>query len=146
MERTDRSDQRARADFAHWLRRQLEARGFDLSIRGGGQTRFAESSGIGRSTISRILAGQGATDTRVLAQLATALDIPLSEVLVRAGILNPRDLEAINDQTGTRRITPEEAATELGIEDEQERRLFIAMTETLQRNRPTEEAQRASEH
>jgi transcriptional regulator with XRE-family HTH domain len=147
MERTSPTDEQARADFALWLRQQLESRGFDLGIRGGGQSRFAEESGIGRATISRILSGQGATDTAVLARLAEALHISLGEVLVRAGILNPSELTAVNNPpAGARRITPDQAADELGITDAQQRRLFLAMTQTLQRTPPPEDSQRTAEH
>jgi transcriptional regulator with XRE-family HTH domain len=147
MERTSPTDERARADFALWLRQQLESRGFDLGIRGGGQSRFAEESGIGRATISRILSGQGATDTAVLARLAEALHISLGEVLVRAGILNPSELTAVNNPpAGARRITPDQAADELGITDAQQRRLVLAMTQTLQRTPPPEDSQRTAEH
>ncbi|MEV7413495.1 helix-turn-helix transcriptional regulator [Streptomyces althioticus] len=126
--------------FAQWLRDQLTRRGYDLAPRGGGQSRFAEDSGIGRATISRILAGQGATDTRVLAQLAAALQVPLGEVLVRAGIATDEELGRVaNPQPGARRITPEQAADELGIADEQARRLFVSMVETLQRTPPPTE-------
>jgi transcriptional regulator with XRE-family HTH domain len=133
----ERDDQKARDAFANWLREQLELRGYDLGVRGGGQTRFAEDSGIGRATISRILSGQGATDTAVLAKLAEALHIKLSEVLVRAGILDKNELSAIQEPSpGSRRITPDQAADELGIVDPQSRRLFKNMTETLQRTPP----------
>jgi transcriptional regulator with XRE-family HTH domain len=143
MERTDQTDAEMRAKrkaFGDWLRQQLESRGYDLGPRGGGQTRFAEDSGLGRATISRILSGQGATDTGVLAQLAKALHIPLGEVLVRAGILNPGELSAVQTPPapGTRRITAEQAADELGITDATQRALFVNMTHTLQRTPPGE--------
>ncbi|MFE4205391.1 helix-turn-helix domain-containing protein [Streptomyces goshikiensis] len=133
----ERSTRATPAQFAEWLRQQLTARGYDLRPRGGGQTKFADDSGIGRATISRILGGHGATDTRVLALLAEALGAPLSEVLVRAGILDATELDAVqNPGTTGRRITPEQAADELGIRDEQARRVFLSMTATLQRETP----------
>ncbi|MGW9041217.1 helix-turn-helix domain-containing protein [Streptomyces lydicus] len=144
MERTNQAAQQ----FADWLRDQLTRRGYDLRPKGGGQTRFAKDSGIGGATISRILSGQGATDTAVLAKLASSLHLPLGEVLVRAGILDETELRAVQHPTpGARRITPEQAARELGIEDDQQRRLFISMTETLQRtpSPPTEETGSAAE-
>ncbi|MDJ1131755.1 helix-turn-helix domain-containing protein [Streptomyces iconiensis] len=146
MERTKREDDTP-ARFAAWLRAQLEQRGYDLRPRGGGQTKFAEESGVGRATVSRILAGHGATDTRVLATLANALHLPLGEVLVQAGILDEAELSAVRDPTpGTRRITPEQAADELGIEDDQSRRLFVSMTHTLRRTPPPGDgAERADE-
>ncbi|MFD7107715.1 XRE family transcriptional regulator [Streptomyces celluloflavus] len=132
MERNEKTAQ----EFAAWLRDQLTRRGYDLSSRGGGQTRFAEHSGIGRATINRILHSHGATDTRILALLADALHLPLGEVLVRAGILTEAELGAVRDPSTPRRITPEQAADELGIADDQARRLFVSMTETLQRTPP----------
>lgn len=133
----ERSNRATPAQFAAWLREQLVTRGYDLRPRGGGQTKFADDSGIGRATISRILGGHGATDTRVLALLADSLRMPLSDVLVRAGILDPAELNAVQNPSATeRRITPEQAANELGIKDEQARRVFLSMTETLQRETP----------
>lgn len=130
----------ARARFADWLRDQLTRRGYDLGPRGGGQSRFAEESGIGRATVSRMLGGHGATDTRVLAQLAATLRVPLGEVLVRAGIATDEELGRVaHPAPGPRRITPEQAADELGISDEQARRLFVSMVETLQRTPPPTE-------
>ncbi|MFF0894702.1 XRE family transcriptional regulator [Streptomyces sp. NPDC003278] len=135
MERNDNARQ-----LADWLRDQLTRRGYDLGPRGGGQTRFANESGLGRATVSRMLGGHGATDTRVLAQLAAALHVPLGEVLVRAGIATDAELGRIaHPDPGPRRITPEQAAEELGISDEQARRLFVSMVETLQRTPPPTE-------
>jgi transcriptional regulator with XRE-family HTH domain len=140
MERNEGAQQ-----LAAWLRDQLTRRGYDLGPRGGGQSRFAQESGLGRATVSRMLGGQGATDTRVLAQLAAALHVPLGEVLVRAGIATDNDLARIAEpEPGARRITPEQAADELGISDDQARRLFVSMVETLQRTPPPTE-QRSAE-
>ncbi|WP_430479348.1 helix-turn-helix domain-containing protein [Streptomyces sp. P11-1] len=131
MEQSDRSAQQAK-EFGKWLHHQLVRRGYELSPRGGGRSAFARDSGIGRATISRILLGQGATDTAVLAQLAEALDRPLSEILVRAGILSAEELAAAQTPDGHRQITPDEAADELGIPtDPTSRRLFNSMVETL---------------
>lgn len=120
--------------FAAWLREQLTRRGYDLGIRGGGQTRFAQDSGIGRATVSRMLAGDGATDTRTLTLVAQTLNVPLTHVLIKAGILDENELKAVQAPiTQPVRITPEQAADALGIEEPQARQLFVSMTETLQR-------------
>lgn len=131
----ERNDDVARADFARWLRTRLEERGYDLGMRGGGQTRFAEDSGISRPTVSRMLNGtQGSTDTRTLELLAEALKVPFVEVLVRAGILTPDEAASVrNPQTEGQQLTPEQAADELGITDTQARALFISMVQTLKR-------------
>lgn len=133
MERTPKTPAGASgaADFAAWLHDQLTRRGYDLGIRGGGQTRFAEDSGIGRATISRILSGQGATDTRVLAVLAQTLRVPLATVLVQAGILTEAELAAVRAPDTDRPLTPDEAATELGIVEPTARAVFAATVDTL---------------
>lgn len=130
-------DHRAAA-LASWLQQQLTTRGYDISgPRTGGRGAFATDSGISPSTVGRLLRGDKVTDTRVLALLAAALRVPLGEVLVRAGVLNEGELRAVqHPTTGSRRITPEQAADELGITDSQARRLFVSMAETLQRQPP----------
>lgn len=142
------SDHRAAA-FAEWLHTQLTARGYDLTgPRSGGKSAFATDSGISPSSVTRLLRGDGVSDTRVLALLAAALQVPLGEVLVRAGVLEESELRAVqHPETGARRITPEQAADELGITDDQSRRLFVNMTQTLQRKPSTERGEgRAAEH
>ncbi|MFB6618910.1 helix-turn-helix domain-containing protein [Streptomyces sp. NPDC085524] len=134
MERNSSSNRFTPQEFADWLRSELIGRQYDLRPRGGGQTKFAEDSGIGRATVSRILSGQGATDTRVLGLLSDALHLPLPEVLVHAGIIERPDLAAAEDPgAAPRRITPEQAADQLGLTDPQARRVFLSMTETLLR-------------
>lgn len=131
-----RNNRATPAEFAAWLRVQLERRGYDLRPRGGGQTRFATDSGIAQSSISRMLRGQGAPETRVLETIAETLDLPLAEVLVAAGILTPDVLDAIRQQAPrTDPLTPEAAAEELGITDPQKVELFVSMTETLRKQR-----------
>lgn len=132
-------DHRAAA-FAEWLQEQLTARGYDLTgPRSGGKSAFANNSGISPSSVTRLLRGDGVSDTRVLALLAAALQVPLGEVLVRAGVLEEAELQAVQHPSpGPRRITPEQAADELGITDDQSRRLFVNMTQTLQRKPPPE--------
>ncbi|MGD6762079.1 helix-turn-helix domain-containing protein [Streptomyces sp. BH097] len=138
MKNSKRSSEDTAKTFGDWLNDELTARGYDLSgLRSGGKTRFAADSGISAATVGRLLRGEAVTDTRVLGMLATALHVPLGEILVRAGVLNESDLRGVQDPTpGDRRITPEQAAAELGIEDEQSVRLFVSMAKTLQRNPP----------
>jgi transcriptional regulator with XRE-family HTH domain len=133
------------ADFATWLHRQLTDRGYDLSQRGGGRSRFAEDSGISPSTVGRLLRGEGAKDIGTLTTLADALGLPLGDVLVEAGVLSRGELDNVqHPTTGPRRITPEQAADELGIKDDQARRVFVSMVKTLQRTPPPTE-QRSAE-
>ncbi|MFF1686043.1 helix-turn-helix domain-containing protein [Streptomyces sp. NPDC058254] len=133
-----KNNKTAGQEFAAWLHDQLTARGYDLSgLRSGGKTAFATASGISPSTVGRLLRGDSISDTRVLGLLATALGVPLGEILVRAGVLTADELGAVQRPTDRpRRITPEQAADELGITDEHERRVFVSMTHTLQRSKP----------
>ncbi|CAL9530891.1 helix-turn-helix domain-containing protein [Streptomyces sp. enrichment culture] len=133
------------ADFAVWLTHELTARGYDVAnTRSGARARFAADSGLSPSTVSRLLRGYGATDIGTLTTLAKGLGIPLGEVLVRAGVLSREELDAVqHPPTGPRRITPEQAADELGIEDDQARRIFLGMVDTLRTPPPTE---RSAEH
>lgn len=131
MKKSDGGDQTAR-DFGDWLREQLTRRGYNLGMRGGGQSRFADDSGINRATVSRLLRGEHAPDVRTLQLLARALGLPLGEILVRAGIVTPDELGAVQQPfSGQRRITPEQAADELGITDPQARRVFVNLADTL---------------
>ncbi|MGE9695950.1 helix-turn-helix domain-containing protein [Streptomyces sp. CH6] len=126
----------AAEEFATWLRARLDERGYDLRPRGGGQSRFATDAGIGHGTVSRLLRGQAAPETRVLQLIAEALRVPLAEVLIAAGVITHDQLAAV--QTRPPRpapLTPEEAADELGIRDPQSRALFVSMTETLRTTR-----------
>lgn len=123
--------QSARA-FAAWLRSELASAGYNLSPRGGGQRLFAKDSGITTSTVSRMLAGEGSTDTRTLERVATTLREPLAEVMVRAGVLTPQDLQEVAHRDPTRPpMTPNDAADELGITDPHARRVLIATIEAL---------------
>jgi transcriptional regulator with XRE-family HTH domain len=119
--------------LAAWLRDILTDRGYDLSARGGGRTRFAAESGLGRATVSRILSGHGATDIRVLRQLADALGVPLGDILIKAALITPSELGATQNPPPTSRFTPEQAADGLGFNDPTKRAVFIASVHALQR-------------
>ncbi|WP_405561882.1 helix-turn-helix domain-containing protein [Streptomyces sp. NBC_01180] len=129
MKKTHPSD----GTFGSWLHTELQRKGYDLGLRGGGRTRFAADSGISPSTVGRLLRNEGATDTRVLAAIAETLGYPLGTVLVRAGILTEADLDAISERRDTTQppITPEQAADELGITDPQARRVYLATVAAL---------------
>lgn len=123
----------ASAAFARWLHDALVARDYDLGMRGGGKQGFADASGIPRPTVSRMLAGRQQTDPATLSKVAAALKVPFVEVLVEAGVVTPAEVEAIRTPSGSRRLTAEQAADELGITDQQARIIFGGLVETLQR-------------
>ncbi|MBT3157384.1 helix-turn-helix transcriptional regulator [Streptomyces sp. CHA1] len=123
------------AEFGRWLTGRLESLGYNLSgPRSGGRSAFADRSGISPSTVTRLLRGEMPTDTRILRTLAEAIDVPYPEVLVRAGVLTPDELAAVQRPTAPPGgITPEQAADQLGITDPAERRVFVNMAQTLRR-------------
>lgn len=139
MEHTDASDQRAQ--FAEWLRRELIKRGYDLSPRGGGQTAFVRDSGIANGTVNRLLNGTTTPDIRVLRHVATALEEPLANVLIAAGVSTPEEMHGLHHRDPSKPpITIEEAADELGIFDPRLREVFTATVQALQRPAPAEDA------
>jgi len=137
-----------RDTFAAWMRDQLTRRGYDLGLRGGGRNRFATDAGISPSTVGRLLRGEGATDTGSLARIAETLDVPLTEVLVRAGVLSADDIATYARRHGHRDVsqplTPEQAADELGFTDPTRRALYLATVETLRK--PDDGGEQRAEH
>ncbi|UNZ18899.1 helix-turn-helix transcriptional regulator [Streptomyces sp. 891-h] len=128
MEHTDDAPDQ-RAQFAAWLRQQINRRGYNLDQRGE-QARFARYAGIPAGTLSRLLAGTATPDIATLRRIATALDISLGLVLLRAGIATEEDL-TVTSRTDEPPLTPERAADELGIHEPAARRAFIASVEAL---------------
>ncbi|MEV5509022.1 helix-turn-helix domain-containing protein [Streptomyces orinoci] len=131
---TSRDDSHTPATFAHWLKEQLRLHRYADR---GGQTRFAADSGISPATVSRLLRGDGLPDLRTLNALSEALQVPLSEILVRAGVLSPEDLA----RTATRpihpeSITPTQAARELGITSPEGVKAFERMVNGLRATEP----------
>lgn len=101
------------AALATWLHDQLTARDYDLSgPRSGGIRDAAVDSGISPATMSRLVRGTRAVnDIDVYRRLARWLGHPLGDILVRAGQLQPQDLQP--DPDG--QMTPERAADGLGL-------------------------------
>lgn len=131
--------------LAEWLRARMVARGYDLGARGGGRTRLAEDTGVPRVAITRILSGTPTSDIGNLRALADHFGSPLADVLVLAGIITARELEAVRpepepepvaDQLPVEPLTPEAAADELGITDPHQRAAFISMLAAFRRDTP----------
>lgn len=134
------------AEFGRWLTGRLESLGYNLSgPRSGGRSAFAEQSGLSPSTVTRLLRGEMPTDTRILRTLAEAIDVPYPEVLVRAGVLTPEELAAVQQPVTSPRITPEQAADQLGITDPAERKVFVNMAQTLRRATPDDGGQQLAD-
>jgi hypothetical protein len=118
------------AALATWLHAQLHERGYDLSgPRSGGIGQAATDSGISPATMSRLVRGTRAVnDIDVYRRLSRWLSHPLGDILVRAGQLQPGDLET--DQAADGRMTPDQAADGLGLTGH-ERELFLLNVHAL---------------
>lgn len=86
--------------FGVWLRREMERRGYELEgPRAGGRTRLAKETGLNLSIISRILGENRVPEVKALRRIAAVLAIPLTEMLVHAGVLEPDDVTQIQHPT-----------------------------------------------
>lgn len=135
-------DRRATAQrFAAWLRDRMTERDYDLSQRGGGQAALAQKTGLGRTTISRLLGGTAHNpDPESLRAIAEALALPFGELLIRAGVLTAEELHAVQESPPSDHasLTVDTAAAALDITDPIAVQMFEAGIEAaraLQRKR-----------
>jgi transcriptional regulator with XRE-family HTH domain len=126
-------DERA-ARFGEWLTRKLGELGYDLGPRGGGRARFAEVSGVSAATVGRAVAGKKIPEPKLLKLMAPALEMSFGDLLVRAGVTSEEEVkQAAGAELSPRPVTPEEAATLLGLTERHARDLFVVFTRELQR-------------
>lgn len=112
--------------------------GYDIdSPRGGGKTELARDTGMGASAVTRMLKGETVPDPRFYEPLARAVKLPLSRLMVEAGLISAESLTQPTQTRVVSPITPEEAATELGITSPEDRQLFIGVVQRLL-NRPND--------
>lgn len=102
----------------------------------GANARLARDTGITESTISRMMLGQTVPDARFFAPLAQQIGLNLLELLVEAEIIPVELLPSLSETRPSQvrsRITPEEAADELGFTDPADRAAYLGMVEGLRR-------------
>lgn len=103
----------------------------------GRNARLARDIGMSESSASRMLNGKAIPELEFIEPLARAIEMDLLELLTRTGIFSPESLPSLSEtdrsQVGSRSITPEEAADQLGIKDEVGRQMFAATIERLRR-------------
>jgi transcriptional regulator with XRE-family HTH domain len=102
--------------------------GYDMdSPRGGGKAKLAHDAGMSATTLSRLLGGTRMPDARYFEPLAAALKVPVTELLVEAGIVSRVQLGAPAGPA-----TPEEVADSWGLRNE-DRDLFFSMVDQLRK-------------
>ncbi|MET8481309.1 helix-turn-helix transcriptional regulator [Streptomyces clavifer] len=108
--------------FAEYIRAAVTSAGYDIdSPRGGGKKALAKATGMSQTSVGRMLAGQTLPDPNVLERLAEAVRVPLSELLVRSGVISRKSSASVG--TAVSRLpdpsplTAVAAARQLGIRD-----------------------------
>ncbi len=119
--------------FAAWLKEQLRRRGYPER---GAQKKLSTASGISTATVSRLLRAEGQADLSTLTLLSEFLEIPLGEILVRAGVLTPADLAAASRPIDPEPISAKRAAAEFGITSPEGIDTFERMVNGLRATEP----------
>lgn len=123
--------------FARWIEALMRSRGYDIdSPRGGGRAKLAETAGVHRAAISRLLQRQSMPDLDTMRRLAPVLGVGVRDMLIRSGRLAEDELplpaaEAAAPRAhGRARLSAEEAADALGIPSVH-RTTFVVMVRTM---------------
>ncbi|MFR9675772.1 helix-turn-helix domain-containing protein [Streptomyces sp. TR02-1] len=123
------------ARLAVYLRRAAREAGYDTDTpRSGGLKNLAEASGLTQSTLSRTLNGINIPGLKNLQALATALNVPVLDLIVETGVLSHDTTDTASAATGPTTYTPEDAARLLEIPRE-DVSLFVAFVNRLRDTR-----------
>jgi transcriptional regulator with XRE-family HTH domain len=102
----------------------------------GANANLARDAGIAESTISRMLNGQAIPDIKSFESLASALSVPVRDLLVEAEYVSATSLTETGSsqvRSATSHITPEQVADQFGIFDPYEREMLFGVIERLRR-------------
>lgn len=114
--------------FRQWLATAMRNAGYDIDKqRGGGRAELADRLGVSRSTITRWLEGGSLPGLEFIEPLAAALNVPVTDVLIGAGILSIKQLHPLDRPEPS----PEEAFSALGITDPGDMAVVRAMIERM---------------
>lgn len=120
--------------FAAVVRPAAQAAGYTGH---GSKSRLARDTGMTESSVSRMLLGRAIPDPTFFEAIATAIKVPVRDLLVEAGIISERALTETGQSQVTSPITEEQAADAFGIVDPVARELFFASIERLRRQQDT---------
>jgi transcriptional regulator with XRE-family HTH domain len=102
----------------------------------GAKARFSRDTGMPDSSVTRLWQGTALPDARFYDRIAEVTGLDLGTLLVEGGVLTPESLQSLSEtdrsQVGSR-LTPDEAADQLGIKDDVGREIFYATIERLKR-------------
>jgi transcriptional regulator with XRE-family HTH domain len=91
------------SDLSEFVTNAARAAGYDIdSPRGGGRKALAEAAGMSHASVGRVLSGKTSISPEALPGLATALDVPISSLIVAAGFVkSPGDLTDLPARAGS---------------------------------------------
>jgi transcriptional regulator with XRE-family HTH domain len=110
------------SDLSEFVTNAARAAGYEIDLpRGGGRKALAEAAGMSHASVGRVLSGKTNISPEALPGLATALDVPISSLLVAAGFVkSPGDLTDLPAQasSGTAPVSAEVIAQLRAIRNE----------------------------
>ncbi|MFF4738806.1 helix-turn-helix domain-containing protein [Streptomyces sp. NPDC001262] len=117
--------------FGSYVKAAAKRRGYAVDDqRSGAKARLAADSGMSPAAISRVLSGTSLPHPTQLEGLAKALGVPVSELLVKAGVVSEEGLGV--QPTPRPALTLDDIAESLGIHSEANIELLRGLVRTLQ--------------
>lgn len=117
--------------FATWLARVALKAGYDTTPGAGGRVTLAKAMGVDPSVIGKALSGvRPHVDTQI--RLAKALGVPVREMLIHSGTVEPEDLPIPGDAPppDTKDLDLYQVARQYGV-PEDKLHLFVRSVESV---------------
>lgn len=115
--------------FADWLRKRAKAQGYEVDAARGARAALAEAAGMSASQVGRTLDGKTIPSIESQRGLAKALDVSLSEMMVRSGYAEWDDFK---ESERPRAADLFSATAHLGLEPE-DRQTVVELVTSLAR-------------
>lgn len=121
-----KTDNEHATQFGPWIRDTAARLGYDFSTpRAGGRTQLAADTGMSLASVSRMIAGKTIPDARSVQALATVLELPVTDALIRAGIIAPAGPDGASKPV--RKLTDQQALAHLGVTDPADQAAVLAI-------------------